>query len=162
MATSSDVIKSFTIKVNTDNGKIKIEGLTKSFMHADKAMAQMTNGVKENTAALKQQAAAATQSTTATGGATAVTMEFGRVISDAPYGIRGMANNVSQMTSQFFQLSQGIDAATGKQRTFGTAIKDVGRSLAGPIGILIAIQAVIAAVDYFAGSMKGATAAITA
>ena len=32
----------------------------------------------------------------ASGGATAAAMELGRVVSDAPYGIRGMANNVSQ------------------------------------------------------------------
>ena len=36
-----------------------------------------------------------------TGAATSAALELGRVISDAPYGIRGVANNVSQLASQF-------------------------------------------------------------
>ena len=37
-----------------------------------------------------------TQVKDATGSATAATMELSRVVSDAPYGIRGMANNITQ------------------------------------------------------------------
>ena len=35
----------------------------------------------------------------ATGSATAATMELSRIVSDAPYGIRGMANNITQLVS---------------------------------------------------------------
>ena len=59
MATSKDVIKSFTIKVNTENGKVKIDGLTKSYVAADVALDKMTAGLQQNTAALNQQATAA-------------------------------------------------------------------------------------------------------
>jgi len=154
MATSSDVIKSFTIKVNTDNGKVKIQGLTKAFVDADVAMDRMTSGVQQNTTALNQNAQATQGVSAATGGATAVSLEFGRVISDAPYGIRGVANNLSQMGTQFFQLRGKVDKATGKVVGFGGALKAVRGAMMGPIGILIAFQAVIAAVDYFAGGMK--------
>ena len=49
-----------------------------------------------------------------TGAAAATTLELGRVISDAPYGIRGMANNVSQVASQMAFMSRSTDVVTGK------------------------------------------------
>ena len=156
MATSSDVIKSFTIKVNTDNGKIKIDGLTKSYVKADKAIDQMTNGLKQNTAAATTNAKAHKQVDAAVGGASAVSLEFGRVISDAPYGIRGVANNITQMASQFTQLTTKMDKTTGEAVGFKRALKTIGGTLLGPTGILIAITAVVAAVDYFAGGMSSA------
>ena len=91
-----------------------------------------------------------------TGGASAAALELGRVISDAPYGIRGMANNVSQLASNILFMSQQTDAATGKTIGFVGALKNVGNALGGPLGVLLLIQAVIAAVDYFAGGMKKA------
>ena len=59
--------------------------------------------------------------TTATGGASAAALELGRVVSDAPYGIRGMANNVSQLASNILFMSQQTDKATGKTIGFGTS-----------------------------------------
>jgi len=83
-------------------------------------------------------------------------LELGRVISDAPYGIRGMANNVSQLASNVLFMSQQTDAATGNTIGFLGALRNIGKALMGPLGVLLAIQAVIAAVDYFAGGMKKA------
>ena len=164
MATSNDVIKSFSIQVNTDNGKIKIDGLTKSFVGADKALAKMNKTVKEMPKAIPAMGNAVGSAgkkmddyKEATGGANAVTMEFGRVISDAPYGIRGMANNISQLTSQFFQMSTKTDKAGKRIGSFGGSLKAIGGTLLGPLGILIGFQAVIAAVDYFGGAMKKST-----
>lgn len=94
---------------------------------------------------------------TATGGATAAAMELGRVVSDAPYGIRGMANNVSQLASQITYMANATDKATGKSVGFVGAIKNVGRSLMGTTGVLLAIQAVIAAIDYFANRTDNST-----
>jgi hypothetical protein len=94
---------------------------------------------------------------TATGGATSAAMELGRVVSDAPYGIRGMANNVSQLASQITYMASATDITTGKTVGFVGAIKGVGRALMGTTGVLLAIQAVIAAVDYFANRTDNAT-----
>jgi hypothetical protein len=91
-----------------------------------------------------------------TGAASAAALELGRVVSDAPYGIRGMANNVSQLASNVLFMSQKMDKATGQTIGFMGAVKDIGKALAGPLGLLLAIQAVIAAIDYFAGGMKKA------
>jgi len=156
MATSKDVIKSFTIKVNTENGKVKIDGLTKSYVAADVALDKMTAGLQQNTAALNQQATAANKAGAATGGATAVSLEFGRVISDAPYGIRGVANNITQMASQFSQLVTKVDPATGAAVGFKGAVSAIRTSIMGPLGILLAFTTVIAALDFFGGSLTKA------
>lgn len=79
----------------------------------------------------------------ATGGATASALELGRVVSDMPYGIRGVANNLSQFASNM--------AFTAKQAGgLKNALKGLWASLAGPLGILLAVQAVIAAMEMLA------------
>ena len=95
-------------------------------------------------------------STQASGAATTSVLELGRVVSDAPYGIRGMANNVSQLASNMLFGAQQIDKATGKAIGFTGVIKSMGKAFIGPLGILFAIQAVVAAVDFFYGGMKKA------
>ena len=60
---------------------------------------------------------------------------FSQVIQDAPYGIRGVANNITQLTSQFGYLSKSTGGA-------GNALKAMISSLAGPAGILFAVSAV--------------------
>lgn len=83
-----------------------------------------------------------------TGAATSATLEFGRVLSDAPYGIRGVANNLQQLASNLFFMSKGVDNVTGKTIGFGGAIGSLFKNLAGPAGVLVAFQGVIALIDY--------------
>ena len=82
----------------------------------------------------------------ASGGATASVLEFGRVISDAPYGIRGVANNLQQLASNFAFMAKQAGGA-------GAALKAMGSALMGPLGILVAFQAVIAALDFLSTKM---------
>ena len=98
--------------------------------------------------------------TQASGGATTSVLELGRVVSDAPYGIRGMANNVSQLASNMLFTAQQVDQATGKVIGFNGVLKQMGSVFLGPLGILFAIQAVISALDYFYGGAKKAEDAV--
>ena len=91
----------------------------------------------------------------ASGGATAATLELGRAISDAPYGIRGVANNLSQFASQFSFMANKVDETTGKVVGFNGAIKNLGKAIRAN-AVLLAIQLVIAALDHFSGSAKKA------
>jgi hypothetical protein len=95
----------------------------------------------------------------ATGGATSATLELGRAISDAPYGIRGVANNLSQFASQFSFMSNKVDDATGKVVGFNGAIKNLGRAIKAN-AILLLIQTVISAMDYFANKVSDADKAL--
>lgn len=75
--------------------------------------------------------------------------EVGRTISDLPYGIRGVTNNLSQLSTLFVTLISKTDSATN-------AFALLGKQLRGPLGIILAFQAVIAAIDFFFGSTKKA------
>ncbi len=86
----------------------------------------------------------------ATGSATAATMELSRVVSDAPYGIRGMANNITQLVSQ-------LGSASVKAGGLTAALKLMWKSLMGPLGIVFAITAVVSALDYFYGANEKST-----
>ena len=85
----------------------------------------------------------------ATGSATAATMELSRVVSDAPYGIRGMANNITQLVSQ-------LGSAATKAGGLSAALKLMWKSMMGPLGVVFAITAVVSALDYFYGANKKA------
>ncbi len=97
---------------------------------------------------------------TAAGAGTSATLELGRVLSDMPYGIRGVANNLQQLASNLFFMSKATDAATGKSVGFGGALKNLIGGLIGPAGILIAFQGIIALFDYFSNSTNGAEKAV--
>jgi hypothetical protein len=86
----------------------------------------------------------------ATGSATAATMELSRVISDAPYGIRGMANNITQLVSQ-------LGSASLKAGGLTAALKLMWKSLMGPLGVVFAITAAVSALDYFYGANEKST-----
>lgn len=89
------------------------------------------------------------QAKNATGATTSAALELGRVIQDAPYGIRGMANNITQLASQLGFAAK----ATG---SWGAAIKGMIGSLTGTLGVVFAISLVTSALDYFYGANEKA------
>jgi len=147
-------IASFTIKVNTENGKVKIDGVTKSFQKAENAYKKLDSTINNGGAAagIDNLANKATNLKNASGGAAATVTEMGRAISDAPYGIRGVANNLSQLSSQFVNTMR---TAGG----FSAAMKSMWTAMMGPLGILIAIQAGLALLE--AWSMKAKEASLS-
>ena len=80
--------------------------------------------------------------------------ELGRTISDLPYGIRGVANNLSQLSTLFITLvaksSDGGRSIDGVRNAFGLLVNQ----LKGPLGFILAFQAVIALLDFFSGKSK--------
>jgi hypothetical protein len=114
---------------------------------------QVNKGVEKS---VKDLTKAQVQKKNAVGASTSATLELGRVLSDMPYGIRGVANNLQQLASNLFFMSKATDAATGKAVGFGGAISRLIGGLIGPAGILIAFQGIIAAFDYFSNNTKKA------
>ena len=94
------------------------------------------------------------QGKTAVGASTSATLELGRVLSDMPYGIRGVANNLQQLASNLFFMSKATDAATGNVVGFGGAVSRLLKGLIGPAGILIAFQGIIALFDFLSQGAK--------
>ena len=93
----------------------------------------------------------------------AIVTEFGRTISDLPYGIRGVGNNVSQLVTLFGLFSQNVVKAGG---TMKDGFKLLFSQMTGVIGIMTALQIVIAGFqsgviqDFIARIMEGSTALI--
>lgn len=93
------------------------------------------------------------------GTAGATVTEFGRLLSDLPYGIHGVANNLSQLASMFAltvsnakKLNNGLSVS----RNVFNSIKDV---IFSPVGLLVGFQGLIALLEsYTSKSKKAATA----
>ena len=136
----------YKVQVDATSGKISIDGVTKSFEQADKAFLKLqkdvAKGIPNATKSVKNLG-------DATGSATSATMELSRVISDAPYGIRGMANNITQLVSQ-------LGTASTKAGGLSAALKLMGKQLLGPLGFVFAITAAVSALDFFFGANKKA------
>lgn len=79
----------------------------------------------------------------------AAATELGRTISDLPFGISAVTNNISQLGNMFALL---ITSAGG----FKNALTALKTTLMGPVGILVAFQAVVAGVEFFAQSQRKA------
>jgi hypothetical protein len=80
------------------------------------------------------------QQTDKTGLASATLVEFSRGVQDANYGFRGVANNLSQLTT----LMTTLIGTTGGLKNAWVALKD---AFTGPIGFLVVANIVIAALE---------------
>lgn len=78
----------------------------------------------------------------------AILLETSRLASDAGYGFTAIANNLSQVISLFFSFTKTAGGVVN-------SLKELGRSIMGTGGILIAVQLLIAfgddIYDFFAG-----------
>ena len=79
----------------------------------------------------------------------AAATELGRTISDLPFGLTAVTNNISQLGNMFALL---VTSAEG----VGNAFKALRTALMGPVGILIAFQAVVAGIEMFAQAQRKA------
>lgn len=152
-------IKSHTKLLNQDTVSHKnsinaIQQRINALRQEMNAMDMNSDKFKTASANMRQLSASMLEGSSATGLHAASAMELGRVFSDAPYGIRGVANNISQLGSLMAQAATTTDAATGKAIGMTGALKGLWKSLMGPLGILLAFQAAVAAVEYFSGKVS--------
>jgi molybdenum-dependent DNA-binding transcriptional regulator ModE len=77
-------------------------------------------------------------------------LEFNRVIQDAPFGIQGVANNLTQLTQNFGDLRK----SAGGTRS---ALSSLVAGFAGPAGILFAVSAVTSLLVTYGDKLKFAT-----
>lgn len=81
-------------------------------------------------------------------GSNAVSMEFARIIQDAPFGMMGIGNNIQQLTTNYVNYANQVKAAAaaqGLQVGTGTILKGALTGLLSPMSLLtIGISAVTA------------------
>lgn len=85
------------------------------------------------------------------GVAGAATAEFGRLISDLPFGLMAVTNNISQLGNMFALL---VSSAGGVRKAFGVFLS----TLMGPAGVLVAFQALVAILPKLVEMLKGTEA----
>lgn len=79
----------------------------------------------------------------------AAATELGRTISDLPFGISAVTNNISQLGNMFALL---VVSAGSVEK----AIKAMRTALVGPVGLLVAFQAIVAGIEFFAQAQRKA------
>jgi hypothetical protein len=122
-------------------GKLK-QATTATIVHSQ-AQGEAAQTTKELAKLQENQARSA-------GLAGAAAFELGRTISDLPFGLVAISNNISQLGTLFAAL---IANAKG----FTNAMKLLWTQMMGPAGVLIAFQAVTAAITFFAQKSSQAT-----
>lgn len=136
----------FTFEIN-DKGKVKVDGITKGFQNLDTAINKVNADLIKQSDALKNLNKSYDPAISNAGLAGATLTELGRTISDLPFGIRGVANNLSQLSTLFITLvSKSKDGVKGLA-SVTAAFKALGKQLKGPLGIILIFQAVIALFD---------------
>ena len=128
-------IKILELRVDTGSGEIRVNGLKTSIEGLDKAVVKFGKAARKTQGDLKNFESSA-------GIAGATVNEFGRLISDLPFGITAITNNLSQFGSMFSILA----TKTGGARA---AISSLMSTLSGPVGLLLAFQAAVAAIQFF-------------
>ena len=132
----ADNKKSLTYVVEVvDKGKITVNGVKSSFRDLEKQI--KSTSVSTDNFSKKNVDLIATS-----GLAGATLTEFGRTVSDYNYGIRGMANNLSQLSTLFITL-------VGKAGTFGKAMTILKAQLLGPMGLILLFQVAITVLEAF-------------
>lgn len=131
----------FTVEVN-DKGKVKVEGLTKGFVNLDNAVKKVNKSIIDQSVAMNQVTKTNQNMIDKTGLAGATLVELGRTISDSNYGIRGMANNLSQLSTLMITLI----ATTGGLKN---GVQALTKAFMGPLGFIIGFQVVIALLERF-------------
>lgn len=72
-------------------------------------------------------------------GAGGISMEFNRIIQDAPFGMLGIGNNITQLTDNYKSYATSVRAAAaeqGKQVASSTILKGALASIISPVNLL--------------------------
>lgn len=128
-------LKEITLRMIVDNeGNVqRFDATTQAMKRAENQAKNFNREVNESTRGLGKQ-------TRATNLAGQSALELSRIGSDMAYGFRGIANNIGQVATMFIQLAATENVATGATYGFAGALRALRASLAGPMGIIVAIQ----------------------
>jgi len=133
----------YIIKIGLDKGQAtaEINGIKVALNDLDKSF-------NKNTSATKKNVKANQDLISSSGLAGATLVETGRFISDLPFGITAVTNNLSQLSTLFVTLISKTEGA-------GNAFKLLGKQLAGPLGFILAFQVVIALLQAYQKEIIG-------
>lgn len=129
----------YTIEVN-DQGKMKVDGLTTGFVNASGAVKKLNQDLITQGNIMEDNSRKNQKMIDKTGLAGATLVELGRTVSDSNYGLRGMANNISQLAT----LMTTLLFTTGG---FKDGLLALGKAMFGPLGVIVLFQGFIAMLE---------------
>ena len=134
-----------TGKLIDENGKVirSFKQLKTTYGEAQKAQEDLTRSEDRRKQKLKELNKLQEDQARSAGLAGAAAFELGRTISDLPFGLVAVSNNISQLGTLFAALVANAKGLTN-------ALKLLWAQVSGPAGILIAFQLLTAAVTFFA------------
>jgi hypothetical protein len=139
------------VKLIDGDIKMKIDGLTKGFVKLETGMKRLKQASEDTSSGLGPEGLVKDA-----GLAGATLTELTRTISDMPYGITAITNNLSQLSTLFITLMAKTKETAFGLGKFGGTVKRLRDQLAGPLGVVLAFQVVITAIDFFAKGSKKA------
>jgi hypothetical protein len=139
------------VKLVDGDIKMKIDGLTKGFVKLETGMKKLKQASEDTSSGLGPEGLVKDA-----GLAGATLTELTRTISDMPYGITAITNNLSQLSTLFITLMAKTKETAFGLGKFGGTVKRLRDQLAGPLGVVLAFQVVITAIDFFAKGSKKA------
>ena len=129
------------IKLVDGQVKAKIDGLTKGFVKLETATDKLRGALGGANTGFGQ--------TTSNAGLAGATLtEFSRTISDMPFGINAVTNNLSQLSTLFITLQSKTKETAFGLGKFGGTIKGLLKELRGPLGIVLAFQTLLTTLDF--------------
>jgi hypothetical protein len=132
-------------KLIDENGKViqSVDQLGKAYNKTDQQQKRYNRTSEETKKRLKELDELQKNQARSAGLAGAATFELGRTISDLPFGIVAVTNNISQLGTLFAALVANAGSV-------GKAFKLLWAQIMGPAGILLAFQLITAAITFFA------------
>jgi hypothetical protein len=138
-------VKILSIRVDTGTGELQVNGVTRSIKEASAATRDFIKSAKDMKETTNDLGSSA-------GLAGATVNEFGRFISDLPYGITAVTNNISQLGSLFAVLVTKTDGVTNAFKSLFATLR------ASPaLVVLLAFQALVAGIEFFVQQSRKAT-----
>jgi hypothetical protein len=133
----------YIIKIGLDKGQVtaEINGIKVALNDLDKSF-------NKNTSATKKNVKANQDLISSSGLAGATLVETGRFISDLPFGITAVTNNLSQLSTLFITLAS-------KTEESGGAFKALGKQLKGPLGFVLIFQVLISLLQAYQKEIIG-------
>ncbi len=125
----------YTIEVN-DKGKMKIENLTKGFTNANIAVNKLNADLLTQGEIMENNSKKNQNMIDKTGLAGATLVELSRTISDSNYGMRAMANNITQLSTLMITLFATSGGLVG-------GFKQLAKALFGPLGLILGFSILV-------------------
>lgn len=143
------------IKLLDTGVEARINGVVVSLSDVDKQIKNIRTSSSGASSGLNKISTAAKGTTKAnqdlissSGLAGATLVETGRFISDLPFGITAVTNNLSQLSTLFITLAS-------KTEESGGAFKALGKQIMGPLGFVLIFQIVISLVQAYQKEILG-------